>query len=209
MASTAVFVDFDGTITDVDTFNLLGRSAVGEQRWDEIDRQLDAGRISLREALRQQAAAVRLSRAASLAFLESHAQVDPTFGPFVAAVRAQGWTIRVVSCGVTTLIRHALGRAGIAIDVYANDVDFAESGWTMSFVDDSENGHDKARHVREARAAGRRTIYVGDGISDFQAIDLADLRFVKAGSSLERYCASRGVSCTPFADFAEIARAVF
>ena len=79
----------------------------------------------------------------------------------------------------------------------------------MSFVDESENGHDKARTCARRGPRGRRTIYVGDGISDFQAIDLADLRFVKAGSSLERYCASRGVSCTPFADFAEIARAVF
>jgi len=47
---------------------------------------------------------------------------------FVAAVRAHGGAIRVVSSGIATVIHDALARAGIEIDVIANDVDFAPRG---------------------------------------------------------------------------------
>jgi 2,3-diketo-5-methylthio-1-phosphopentane phosphatase len=209
VAATAVFVDYDGTITDVDTFDALIRGVAGDDVWNAIDGQLLAGRISLREALAQQAAAVRLTRAETLAFLERNARVDPAFAPFVAAVRAHGWTIRVVSSGIATVIHDALERAGVAVDVVANDVDFAPGGWTMSFVDASANGNDKAAHVRAAEAAGAETIYIGDGISDFEAAVAAGRRFAKRGRALEAYCRERAIPCVPFDSFAEIERALF
>ena len=205
----AVFVDFDGTITDVDTFDALVRAVAGDAAWNAIDGQLLAGEITLREALARQAAAVRLSRPETLAFMERHARVDPAFGPFVAAVRAHGGTIRVVSSGIATVIHAALERAGIEVEVVANDVDFAPAGWTMSFVDLSDNGHDKAAHVRAARERGERTVYVGDGISDFAAALEADERFAKKGRALEEYCRARGVACESFESFDQIERRLF
>jgi 2-hydroxy-3-keto-5-methylthiopentenyl-1-phosphate phosphatase len=204
-----VFVDFDGTITDVDTFDVLVRAVAGNDAWVAIDDALLAGEITLREALVRQAALVRLTPAETFAFIESHAVVDPAFGPFVAAVRAHGGSIRVVSSGVAAVIHDALARAGVSVDVLANAVDFAPSGWTMTFIDTSENGHDKAAHVIAARARGSRTVYIGDGISDFAAALEADERFAKAGRALEAYCRERSVACTPFASFAEIARRLF
>ena len=107
------------------------------------------------------------------------------------------------------MIHDALARAGVEVDVIANDVDFAAGGWTMSFVDASDNGHDKAAHVRAARASGRRTVYVGDGISDFAASLEADIRFAKKGRALEAYCRARGVACEPFESFSTIERRLF
>jgi len=204
-----VFVDFDGTITDVDTFDVLVRAVAGDAVWNAIDASLLAGEITLREALARQAAAVRLSRADALAFMMAHAKVDPAFGPFVAAVRAHGGAIRVVSSGIATIIHDALERAGAEVDVLANDVDFAPSGWTMTFVDPSDNGHDKAAHVLAAREAGAHTVYIGDGISDFAAAVVADERFAKAGRALEAYCRERGIACVSFNSFDEIRRQLF
>lgn len=205
----AVFVDFDGTITDVDTFDALVRAVAGDAAWDAIDGPLIAGEITLREALARQAALVGLSRAETLAFMEANARVDPSFGAFVAAVRAHGGTIRVVSSGIATVIHDALARAGVEVEVIANDVDFAPDGWTISFVDPSDNGHDKAAHVRAARAAGAQTVYVGDGISDFAAALEADQRFAKKGRALEAHCRARGVECEPFESFSQIERRLF
>jgi 2,3-diketo-5-methylthio-1-phosphopentane phosphatase len=204
-----VFVDFDGTITDVDTFDALVRAVAGDAAWNAIDEPLLAGEITLREALARQAAAVRLTRAETLAFMETNARVDPTFGRFVDAVRAHGGAIRVVSSGVATVIHDALARAGVVVDVIANDVDFAPAGWTMSFVDASDNGHDKAAHVRAARNRGDRTVYVGDGISDFAAALEADERFAKKGRALEAYCRARGVACESFESFRQIEERLF
>ena len=204
-----IFVDFDGTITDVDTFDALVRTQVGDAAWEVIEAKLLDGTITLREALRREAALVRLSRADALAFLEANANVDPAFGPFVARARTLGAGIRVVSSGIRSVIHDALSRAGVEIEVLANDVDFAANGWTMSFIDDSANGHDKAAHVRAAQAAGRHTVFVGDGISDYEAALTADHRFAKAGRRLEAYCRSRGVACVPFTSFDEISVALF
>jgi 2,3-diketo-5-methylthio-1-phosphopentane phosphatase len=204
-----VFVDFDGTITDVDTFDALVRAVAGDAAWDAIDRPLLAGRISLREALAQQAAALRLSRAETLAFMVTHAKVDPAFGPFVDAVRAHGGAIRVVSSGIATVIHDALKRSNVDVEVVANDVDFAPSGWTMTFVDPSANGHDKAVHVRAAQARGAHTVYIGDGISDFAAAIVADERFAKAGRALEAYCRERAIPCASFTSFDEIRARLF
>jgi 2,3-diketo-5-methylthio-1-phosphopentane phosphatase len=204
-----VFVDFDGTITDVDTFDALVRAVAGEAVWDAIDGPLLAGEITLREALVQQAATVRLSRTETLAFMVTHAKVDPAFGPFVDAVRAHGGAIRVVSSGIATVIHDALKRANVEIEVVANDADFAPSGWTLTFVDPSDNGHDKAVHVRAAQARGAHTVYIGDGISDFAAAIVADERFAKAGRALEAYCREREIPCVSFTSFEEIGRRLF
>ena len=205
----AVFVDFDGTITDVDTFDALVRAVAGDAAWNAIDGQLLAGEITLREALARQAAAVRLSRPETLAFMERHARVDPAFGPFVAAVRAHGGAIRVVSSGIATVIHDALKRSNVEVDVIANDVDFAPAGWTMTFVDPSDNGHDKAAHVRAAQARGAHTVYIGDGISDFAAAVVADECFAKAGRALEAYCRERAIPCISFTSFEEIRARLF
>ena len=78
-----VFVDFDGTITDVDTFDALVRAVAGDAAWDAIDGPLLAGEITLREALARQAAAVRLSRSETLAFMEAQvAWFEHFIGPF-------------------------------------------------------------------------------------------------------------------------------
>ena len=208
MSKCDIFVDFDGTITDVDTFNALVRVHGGDAEWNAIECELLAGRMTLRDALRREAALVRLSRPDALAFLEANATVDPTFKPFLDRVRAAGATVRVVSSGIRTVIHDALRRAGVEIEVLANDVDFNAQGWSMSFIDDSANGHDKAAHVRAARAQGRHTIFVGDGMSDYEASLEADRRFAKAGRRLLDFCRARGVECTPFSSFAEIDRAL-
>jgi 2,3-diketo-5-methylthio-1-phosphopentane phosphatase len=204
-----VFVDFDGTITDVDTFDALVRAVAGDDVWNEIDGALIAGKITLRDALAQQASAVRFTRAETLAFMEANTKVDPAFGPFVDAVRAHGGAIRVVSAGIATVIHDALERNGIDVDVLANDVDFAKTGWTMTFIDATDNGHDKAVHVIAARRRGSHTVYIGDGISDFAAAIEADERFAKAGRALEAYCRKNGVPCTSFTSFGEIQCALF
>jgi HAD superfamily phosphoserine phosphatase-like hydrolase len=207
---TAIFVDYDGTITDVDTFDVLVRSVAGDVTWQRFEDELASGTITLRDVLAREAAMIRMSRMEALAFLERHAAVDPAFPAFVRAARLHGAEVCVVSSGLGPIIAPALERAGVDdVTVYANDVAFEPDGWQMTFLDDSANGHDKAARVRAARASGARTVYVGDGVSDYEAALAADLRFAKKGRALERYARERGIACTSFASFDEIERALF
>src|SRR5664279_191391 len=105
-----VFVDFDGTITDVDTFDALVRDAIGDQIWDAIDAEFMAGHGTLRDVLVLQASHITKSEAEAVAFVEAVATVDPAFSAFVHAARARSVEVRVLSSGIGPIIRTTLVR---------------------------------------------------------------------------------------------------
>ena len=182
---------------------------MGDAQWRALDADLHAGRVTVRDVLAREASMVRMSKPQALAFLEAHATVDPSFAPFVRTAHAHGARVSVVSSGLREVIGPALERAGVDVPVFANEVDFDENGWRMTFIDDSANGHDKAARVLEARAQGARTVFIGDGITDYDAALAADVRFAKKNRALERYCRERGIEVTSFATFDEVERALF
>ncbi|MHB8356401.1 MAG: HAD-IB family phosphatase [Vulcanimicrobiaceae bacterium] len=206
----AVFVDYDGTITDGDTLDVLMRSCAGEDAWQRLERELAAGTMSLRDVLSAQARNIRCAFDEADALLAAQTHFDPAFGEFVRACEAAAVPLRILSSGIASLIEHALARQGMAgVPVLANDADPSPDGWVMRYRDDSDNGHDKALEVRAASGAGYRTVYVGDGYSDYEASLAADIRFAKRGRSLERFLRERGAEFVPFDSFAEVRRALF
>lgn len=193
-AELAVFVDFDGTITDLDTFDVLVRSIAGDAPWARLEAELAAGRLTLRDALAAEARLLGgISLAEADALLARATRVDPAF-----------------PAGVAPLIRLALARCGLDdLPVHANEVEVVPDGWRLCFRDASANGHDKARAVRRAAAAGDVTVFIGDGRSDFEAALVADRRFARRGRALEAYLRDVHVPYAAFDDFTEVARALF
>jgi HAD superfamily phosphoserine phosphatase-like hydrolase len=207
--TTAVFVDYDGTITDVDTFDVLVRRLVGDGPWNEIEGRLHRGELSLREALVREAELVCASLDEAAALLEREVRFDSSFTAFVEACEASGMPLTIVSSGVEPLIRRALAREGLErLPVIANDVETLPTGWRLHFRDPVGNGTDKAAIVRAARNRGARTVFIGDGRSDYDAALAADIAFVKRDGHLERFLTQRGVPFEPFASFAEVTRAL-
>ena len=210
MADWALFVDYDGTITNLDTSDVLVRASAGPERWNDLEAALRDGSMSLREVLAEQFAHVRLSLDDADALLAERTVLDPTFAPFVRACEARSCNVTVLSSGLAPLIRRALARAELLrVAVYANEVDADPWGWRLRFRDDSDNGHDKAAAVRAANERGASTIFIGDGHSDFEAALVADRRFAKKGRALETYLRERGVSFTPFERFSQIQGSLF
>jgi HAD superfamily phosphoserine phosphatase-like hydrolase len=206
----AVFVDYDGTITGRDTFDILVHACAGAHAWKRLEQRLAEGSMTLREVLTEQAAFVRLSLEDAEATIARETSVDPTFAAFAGACALHGAELTVLSAGIGTLIGRALDRAGLAhVQYRANDAVVAPEGWRMTFRDASDFGHDKALAVRAAAERGLRTAYVGDGVSDYEPALAADLRFAKRGLALERFLQERAVSYEAFTDFAEVERTLF
>ncbi|MGZ3496983.1 MAG: HAD-IB family phosphatase [Vulcanimicrobiaceae bacterium] len=206
----AVFVDYDGTITDLDTFDVLVQSAAGPQEWARLESALHGGHMTLRNVLSAQAQFVRVSLDEADAMLARTTHFDPTFVHFVKRCEREDVPLTILSSGVQPLIERALERHGLQhVSVLANTVTPSRDGWTMHFRDGSDNGHNKAAAVRAATSAGAATIFAGDGHSDFEAALEADRRFAKRGRALERYLKKNGVEFTPFSSFAEVERALF
>jgi HAD superfamily phosphoserine phosphatase-like hydrolase len=177
-----VFVDFDGTVTDRDTFDVLVPHFATQAVWDATERALDDGSATIREVLASQAALVRGERAEVNAILRREVRVDPSFAAFARACAAAAVPVTIVSSGVESIIRDRLGDFGLgALPVVANDVDVRPEGWSMRFRDPVGNGTDKAALVDEANVRGLRTIFVGDGRSDYDAALRADVRCAALG----------------------------
>jgi len=203
--AAAVFVDFDGTITDLDTFDVLVRHFAGEAAWRATERGLHESRVPLRDVLQLQASYVRADFAEVAALLERSVHVDQAFPAFVAKCRALGMPVTVVSSGIERLIRLRLEPLGLGdLRVVANDVVADPAGWRIRFRDPVPNGTDKAALVRCAREGGATAIFIGDGLSDYAAALAADRRFARRGRKLERYLGERGVPFESFSSFADI-----
>ncbi|HEY8314118.1 MAG TPA: HAD-IB family phosphatase [Candidatus Baltobacteraceae bacterium] len=204
-----VFVDYDGTITDLDTFDVLVRASAGPAEWARLEASLRGGNMTLRDVLSAQAKFVRSSIDEADALLAGSTHFDPAFAHFVDRCEREGVPITILSSGVQPLIERALARNGLAhVRVLANAVTPSREGWTMRYRDASDNGHDKAAAVVAARSRGVTVAFAGDGHSDFAAALAADVRFAKRGLALERYLREKDVEFTPFSSFAEIESAL-
>jgi len=205
-----VFVDYDGTITDLDTFDVLVRRAAGAGVWAAIESELASGRRTLRDTLQRQAAHLHLSLDEADLMLQADVRFDPTFAAFVERAAGLGHRLTIVSSGIAPLIRRALARNGLAqVALVANEVEVGPQGWRIRFEGDSANGTDKAALVRAARERGETTVYVGDGWSDIDAAVASDLRFAKAGRSLEAHLRQVRLPFTRFERFEQIDPAAF
>lgn len=178
--------------------------------WHRLEDELSAGAMTLRDVLAYQASLVRMSLEEAEATIARHARIEPTFAPFVRACEAHGAQIRILSGGVATLIGRALAREGLHhVEYHANDAHIHPQGWRMTFRDETEFGHDKRVAVDRAREAGWRTVFVGDGVSDFEAALASDVRFAKRGRALERYLREREAAFEPFDDFDDVRAVLF
>ncbi len=198
-------MDFDGTITDRDTFDVLVKLFAGEEAWEETERGLDAGTRSLRDVLASQAALVRGEFRDVAALLRREIRVDPAFPAFARACRERDVPLQIVSSGVGSIVRDRLQEFGLDdLPIVANEVDPRPEGWVLHFRDSVSNGTDKAAIVRAARSDGRRTVFIGDGRSDYDAASEADVRFAKRGLPLEAYLAARALPFEAYATFADV-----
>lgn len=204
----AIFVDFDGTIAQVDVGYRLfhqfsqGRNAALIPDWK-------SGRLSSRSILQAEAALVDGTREELLAFCDQFA-LDSGWSQFAARVRSAGIPLQVCSDGLSFYIEHLLGKYGFGdLPVTANrgisdgrrlsvEFPYAESGCGRC-------GNCKAERIREVRRASGsslQAVFVGDGLSDRCGAREADLLFAK--HDLAAYCTAEGIAYTPFRTFADV-----
>jgi HAD superfamily phosphoserine phosphatase-like hydrolase len=203
--------DFDGTMTRRDFYQLFRKRFLPSDApdyWAEYR----AGRLTHFEALRAIFASAAPGETALLAVTDEMG-LDPDLATDVAALRAAGWGVRVVSAGCAWYIRHLLGRAGVELEVHANLGRIEGGRLLMELPQGSpflsiETGVDKAAVVRASLDTGREVAFAGDGFPDLPAALLVPepLRFARG--DLAAALSSRGERYRPFERWADVARAV-
>ena len=199
LARTAVFLDFDGTISTADTcVHLLDRLAPPE--WHLIEAQYLAGEIGSRDGLRAEWAMMRGSEAERRA-IANEVSLDPGVDALVGALHAAGAEVLVVSDGYGFYLEGQIGHlAELGVEFVTSAVDWETLALQFPNADAAcvcaQCGTCKRRPIAQARARGLRTVLVGDGASDRRAAEVADLVFAKDG--LAEWCVSEHVAFVPF-----------
>jgi 2,3-diketo-5-methylthio-1-phosphopentane phosphatase len=181
MSGPVLFFDFDNTITQGDLLDAVIARFSKDDSWRECEAAWQAGRISTRECLTRQIGNLRPARAEILEFAAG-AAIDPYFVPIVRKAAAAGLELTVLSDSFTALIDAVLRRNDIPdVRVIANDIRFLDDRAEARFphLDPScpRCAHCKAQHFRALE--GRETVFVGDGLSDLCAGNVADVVFAK------------------------------
>ncbi|MEW5993697.1 MAG: MtnX-like HAD-IB family phosphatase [Candidatus Zixiibacteriota bacterium] len=208
-AITAVFCDFDGTVTRRDVgYSLFHHFSDGKN--DALLPDWISGRITTRECLLREAQMISTSKGEIHRFLDRF-ELDPGFPQFEGLCRSNGVDLIVVSDGLDFYIKHILKRFHLDyLPVIANHGIVENGSISIEFVHENRQcrrcGSCKGERIREYRSArgqASRIAFVGDGYSDACATKEADI--VLAKKDLERFCLHNHIAYCKYNDFFDVA----
>jgi 2-hydroxy-3-keto-5-methylthiopentenyl-1-phosphate phosphatase len=202
----ALLVDFDGTVCLQDVSEML-LDAFGDPDWERFDDAVDRGEIGFRDAAEQQAAMLRGTREEMLDYALEHAELAPSFPPFVEWAEANGLPITLASDGFAIYILPLLDREGLGrLPVITNELDAQEAGVRLRHP----NGHPvcvgcgtcKMLAAQRLRADYGPIAFVGEGQSDRYGAIYSDVVFAK--DALVQICEQDGVPFLPWDTFDDV-----
>lgn len=207
---TAVFCDFDGTITRRDVgYNIFHHFSGGKN--DALLPDWKARRMTTRECLRREAELVKGSAEEIYRFIDQF-EIDPGFVDFVELCRRNDSPVFVASDGLDFYIKyilkkHGLGEMGLKTNAGRPEnggltVEFPHENTTCSHCGVCKG--ERIQQFREETGGAYRVAFVGDGYSDSCATREADLIFAK--KDLERYCLEHNIAYLKYDDFHDVSR---
>ena len=209
--SPVVFCDFDGTITQLDATDQI-LTQLAHPSWREIEREWMLGLIGSRECLERQIALVEAPAEELQAVIDAVA-IDTEFAPLCKFARKKRLPLYILSDGFDYVIRRVLKGAGMARqfrsgkNLFASALRVEGRRLAPSFPHSPEPcAHGcatcKAALIRRLREGRQPVIFVGDGMSDRFAVELADVVFAKR--HLLAHCRDNGIACHPFETFGDV-----
>jgi 2-hydroxy-3-keto-5-methylthiopentenyl-1-phosphate phosphatase len=193
-------LDWDGTVTEVDSLHLVLLEFGDRSIYDAAENRLGRS-LTLHEVIALEFASVRAPLPDVVGWVRENVRVRAGFAELVERRRPL-----IVSSGFHELITPVLEREGIQLDVRANRLDPRPDGWRAVFRNDQPCAV-CGEPCKRADVSGLGAFsYVGDGFSD-RCVALAATR-VFARDGLASYLAEQGVPFDRFDDFHDVERAL-
>ena len=205
---TIFLIDFDITISKKDSTDVLLETHQPEFK-KELRKRYRAGEFSIREFIKNGLGSLNITREQYIRTLQENVEIDETFLDFVKS----GLEFKIVSAGSRLNVQGTLLKYGVDLadsEVISNDVKFGGLGKNEITVEnpflDKEKyyGVDKKEAVENYQKQGYTTYFVGDGPSDYRAIEVADFAFVRKDTRAINFCKENGIDFFEFDNFDEI-----
>jgi 2-hydroxy-3-keto-5-methylthiopentenyl-1-phosphate phosphatase len=199
----SLVLDFDGTITEIDLLDEVARRFGDPAVYQEVEDQLLAGEITLRECIEREFEPVQAPVDEVVGWALEEVRIRPGLGELVDLARARGWSALVLSSGFHELIEPILAREEIDLAVHANRLASNQEGWHVVWRD-GRICPVCGQACKRASLPEGEVVYVGDGYSD-RCAALASNR-IFAAHGLARYLEEQGRPYDPFGDFLDVVR---
>ena len=202
-AGPAVLTDFDDTAALENVAELL-LNRFGDPTWQDVRRRFRSSELTLNEYQEITFRNILADRAIMQDYVKQNANLRPYFKELWEHCQEQDVPMAVVSQGLDFYIEALLEKDGLSqIPVHAVVTRFTPQGITYEYRHARPGrerlGNSKGLVVDRYREQGHYIIYIGDGLSDFEAAGKADLLF--AHRTLAEECARTNIPFRPFTDF--------
>lgn len=206
MSKKRIFlIDFDRTISNEDSTDVLLETHNPEFKKD-LRKRYKAGKVTIRQFIKEGLSSLNITKDEYIKTLQKKVTIDESFKDFVKS----GLEFRIVSAGSRLNVQGSLLGYGIDLPdekIISNDLKFDGNKITVEnlFLDKEKiYGVDKKEAVEKFKKQGYEVIYVGDGPSDYRAMEVADFVLVRKGTRAVKFCSENGINFREFESFSEI-----
>ena len=211
-----LFIDFDGTISEVDVIDAI-LEKFADSRWLETENEWLAGKIGSRECLKRQFSFVKATPQELFEFIDT-LNIDEGFRSILELCRECDLSVHIVSDGFEEYIHRMLGQyltdpfdlarvtvsANSLISLGKDQWDTVFPSFDASCVDGCATCKPSVMELHNPFSA--KTIFVGDGLSDRFAAQVANVVFAK--SKLADHCYQNSISHSTFRNLEQVARSL-
>ena len=179
-----VWIDFDGTLTSTDVLDTIIERYSQDESWRNVEQSWCEGRIGSRACLEYEFKLLRITDQELGRELED-VQLDPGAGTLLELLSAQSVPTAILSDGVDWIIEQILHRSGLALPtIRANSARHNGDAIRLICANNNPSCPARSAHCKcvsrdELSAAGRVSIYIGDGRSDLCAARGCPIIFAK------------------------------
>jgi|UniRef100_UPI00404A397C phosphoserine phosphatase len=190
-APKLIFFDCDSTLSAIEGIDELARLRGPDcfARIEQMTRDAMDGKLPIDEIFARRLDIIRPTRDEVDQVGQMYiTQMEPSAESVVQRLRAEGWTLIILSAGYTEVIQPLADHLGIE-RIEAVGLSFDAEGNYQDYDRDfptTRNGGKPARILQiQDELKPARTVMVGDGISDLETLGVVDL-FVGFGGYVER-----------------------
>lgn len=195
-----IFSDFDGTITKCDILDGIITDIFSFEKYKEVENKLLNGELIYEKYLFDMFHNITYDITKISTNL-----VDENFYNFYDWVSQNNINFYIISSGFIRIIEHLLPYVNKK-KIFGNEINIDDNNiWKVELYDKVNNSSiNKNDIIDQYKKTDHKTVFIGDGLSDFKVIGNVDILFCKKDSLLHEKCVTENTDCIVFENFKDI-----
>jgi len=195
-----IYSDFDGTITKSDILDGIITDVFSYDKYKQVENELLSGNLNYEQYLFDMFDGIKYN----LSDIPDNL-VDEHFKNFYDWVSERNIEFYVISSGFKKIIEFLLPYLKPNF-IYGNDIVIdGDNKWTVKLYDEQNNSSiNKNEVIKLNNKSCQKTIFIGDGLSDFKVMGNVDYLFCKENSLLHTKCINEKCEHIVYANFNDV-----